>query len=62
MRGFNHKLAREEAARRITSHPPHFKGRYFHSHRKMKPMAKTPITKGMRKQGNPNPWKRTLET
>jgi hypothetical protein len=35
---------------------------YFHSQHKMKLMAKTMRTNGIRKDENPNPWKRRPDT
>ena len=59
--GLNHKPKKEEVAMRITTHPANFKDRYFHSHRKIKLKAKMTRTKEIRKEGNPNPWKRRPE-
>jgi hypothetical protein len=59
--GLNHKPKKEEVEMRITAQPANFKDWYFHSHLKMKLRAKITRTKQMRKEGNPNPWKRRPE-
>jgi hypothetical protein len=57
----NHRPTKEEVLMSMTTQPAIFKDKYFHSHLKIKLMAKKTRTKEIKKEGKPKPWNRRPE-